>query len=464
MGEQPPSFSVPGAPDRLPSRPAAFHVMTKPIGPACNLDCAYCFYLEKEALLRRQGRALPGMRMPEHILEAYIRDYIQQQDVDEISFAWQGGEPTLLGVDFFRRVVELQKRYAGGKRILNAIQTNGTLLDDAWGAFLAENNFLAGVSLDGPAELHDAYRIDRRGRPTFHRVMAGIETLKRHGVAFNLLTVVHRINSRAPLEVYRFLKSVGSGFIQFIPLVERVSPPDLGAPGRPPSFAEPADAAAGVSPSSVLPEDWGAFLCSVFDEWVRHDVGRVFVNLFDVALGQWLGKGSSLCVFAERCGTALAMEHNGDLYSCDHFVYPAYRLGNILDTPIRQLVFSEFQRSFGDAKRDALPRFCRECPVLFACNGECPKHRFLVTPQGEPGLNYLCAGYKRFFTHIGPAMQTMADLCRQGRAPAEIMAMQRSSPPKWRGVGRNDPCPCGSGLKYKRCCMPGSTRIIHQKP
>ncbi|MGC8669273.1 MAG: anaerobic sulfatase maturase [Chthonomonadales bacterium] len=436
-------------------RPIAFHVMTKPIGPACNLDCAYCFYLEKEALLRSEGRALPGLRMPDPVLETYIREYIRQQDVDEISFAWQGGEPTLLGVDFFRRVVELQQRYSQGKRIHNALQTNATLLDDAWGSFLAENRFLVGVSLDGPQQLHDAYRVTRHGEPTFHRVMAGIEILKRHGVEFNLLTVVHRINSRAPLEVYRFLRNVGSGFIQFIPLVERVRRPGLQVEGRRTSFASPDDAGACLHPSSVLPEDWGSFLCAVFDEWVRCDVGRVFVNLFDVALGQWLGEGSSLCVFAERCGEALAMEHNGDLYSCDHYVYPAYRLGNILDTPLRQMVFSEFQRGFGNAKRDALPRMCRECPVLFACNGECPKHRFLTTPDGEPGLNYLCSGYRRFFTHIGPAMRVMADLCKQGRAPAEIMRIGLTAAPGARRVGRNDPCPCGSGLKYKRCCLPG---------
>jgi len=453
MNGQAPSSTGPFA-EKHRGHPVAFHVMTKPIGPACNLDCTYCFYLEKEAYLRREGRALPGLRMPGHILEAYIRDYIAQQDVEEISFAWQGGEPTLLGVDFFRRVVELQKRYAQGKRILNALQTNGTLLDDAWGSFLAENRFLVGISLDGPQELHDAYRVDRSGKGTFHRVLAGLEVLKRHGVEFNLLTVVHRINSKAPLEVYRFLRDIGNGFIQFIPLVERISPTEEHADGRPPSFAPPSAQEGTVSSASVLPEDWGSFLCTVFDEWVRRDVGKVFVNLFDVALGQWLGHGSSLCVFADRCGTALALEHNGDLYSCDHFVYPEYRLGNILDTPMRNMVFSTFQKDFGDAKRNKLPRMCRECPVLFACNGECPKHRFVATPDGEPGLNYLCAGYKRFFTHIGPAMRAMADLCRQGRAPAEVMRLPVAGGAGWRGVGRNDPCPCGSGMKYKRCCMP----------
>lgn len=441
--------------------PTAFHVMTKPIGPICNLDCRYCFYLEKEAMYTQEGRrARPSWEMPPEILESYIQQYIETQDIPEISFAWQGGEPTLLGVRFFRRVVELQKKYAGGKRIVNALQTNGTLLDDEWGEFLAGNQFLVGLSVDGPAALHDTYRVDKQGRPSSERVMAGLEVLKKHRVEFNTLTVVNRANSQHPLEVYRYLKEIGSGFLQFIPLVERAAPgphttPDgliqlsLAAPPR------TGDAQSAVTEWSVLPHDYGAFLVAIFDEWVRHDVGKTFVQFFDVALGQWAGMGSSLCVFSPTCGSALAIEHNGDVYACDHYVYPEYLRGNIQDTALKEMVLSAEQVKFGQNKSDALPRYCRECSVRFACNGECPKHRFLRTPDGEWGLNYLCAGYKRFFTHADPYLRTMTQLLRANRAPAEIMTMitEREREAAWKTAGRNDPCPCGSGNKYKRCCL-----------
>ncbi len=419
-----------------------FHVMVKPTGPICNLDCRYCFYLEKARLYPGTS----GWAMPDAVLETFVRDYIAAQDVPVVTFAWQGGEPTLLGLDFFRRVVELQQRYANGRRIENALQTNGILVDDEWAAFFAEHAFLVGVSIDGPRELHDRYRVDRGGAPTFDRVMTGMAALKRQGAAFNTLTVVHRDNARAPLDVYRFLKEAGSGFLQFIPIVERVDGPRLSEPGV---------AGGGrVTAWSVDPADWGGFLCAIFDEWVRHDVGRVFVQLFDVALESWYRGEASLCIFSETCGRALAVEHNGDLYSCDHYVFPAFRLGNITDTPVGELVASPAQRQFGDAKRDTLPDFCRRCEVRFACHGECPKNRFAETPDGEAGLNYLCAGYKRLFVHIDAAMRFMANELAGERAPANVMewaaALDRQRAAA--AAGRNDPCPCGSGKKFKRCC------------
>ena len=342
-----------------------FHVMAKPTGPICNLDCRYCFYLEKERLYPGTS----GWAMPDAVLETFVRDYIAAQDVPLVTFAWQGGEPTLLGLDYFRRVVELQRRYADGRRIDNAIQTNGILVDDEWAAFFAEHAFLVGLSIDGPRELHDRYRVDRGGAPTFDRVMKGIAALKRQGAAFNTLTVVHRDNARAPLDVYRFLKEAGSGFLQFIPIVERLDDAQLSEPGL--------SGGGRLAAWSVDPADWGGFLCAIFDEWVRHDVGRVFVQMFDVALESWYRGEASLCIFSETCGRALAVEHNGDLYSCDHYVFPAFRLGNITKTPLGDLVSSPAQGRFGEAKRDTLPEFCRRCDVRFACHGECPKNRFV---------------------------------------------------------------------------------------
>lgn len=436
--------------------PTAFHIMTKPIGPICNLDCKYCFYLEKESLYQEERRSRPSWQMPDDVLETYIRQYIEQQDIPEISFAWQGGEPTLLGVRFFQKVVALQKKYAGGKRITNALQTNGTLLDDDWGAFLADNEFLVGLSVDGPERLHDAYRVDKQGRPTFAQVMHGLETLQRFRVEYNTLTVVNRKNSEYPLEVYRFLKQIGSTFHQYIPLVERsmAAPPPaenglIQLSLAPPPQSNPLRSP--VTEWSVESDAYGRFLVAIFDEWVRHDVAKTFVQIFDVALGIWAKAGVGLCVFAPTCGSALAMEHNGDVYSCDHYVYPEYRLGNILETSLKELVAAPEQVKFGQDKADTLPRYCRRCDVRFACNGECPKHRFLKTPDGEWGLNYLCAGYKRFFHHIDPYMKTMTSLLNARRPPAEIMEMLSRSEPK--SVGRNDPCPCGSGRKYKHCCL-----------
>jgi len=385
--------------------PPAFHVMTKPRGAICNLDCDYCFYLRKESLY-------PGasFRMSDETLETYTRQYIQSQRAPEVNFAWQGGEPTLMGLDFFRKAVTYQKKYARpGMRIENALQTNGTLLDDAWCQFFAENRFLIGISLDGPREAHDLYRRDKGRSPTFERVLRSIELLKSHKVDFNILTCVSAANVHQPLEVYRFLRDeIGAEFIQFIPIVEREN--ETG-------FQE----GTALTPRSITGRQYGDFLIAIFDEWVRRDVGKVFVQMFDTALGRWLGAPGGLCVFQETCGLALALEHNGDLYSCDHFVEPRYRLGNIFETPMSELVGSEQQRAFGLDKKSSLPRYCRECPVLFACNGGCPKDRTDFTPDGEAGLNHLCAGFKAFFTHVDQPMRVMAGLLRQRRPPSEIM-------------------------------------------
>lgn len=413
----------------MSARPDTFHVMAKPSGAICNLDCKYCFYLDKESLFASGTR----FRMSDEVLEAYVRQQIQAQRGPEVQFAWQGGEPTLMGVDFFERTVEFQRKHAGGRTVQNAFQTNGTLLDDSWGEFLKRANFLVGVSIDGPQPLHDLYRVDKGGKPSFDRVMNGLEVLKRHKVEFNTLTVVHRESARHPLEVYRFLKEIGSGFLQFIPLVDRV--PDVTAQSRGFTHAPPPKQGAvetQVTQWSVVPADYGEFLVAIFDEWVRQDVGKVFIQLFDVSLGIWLGHPAGLCLFRETCGDAVALEHNGDVFSCDHFVYPEYKLGNLLNSSLGDLVRGPQQRAFGRAKADSLPEYCRQCDVRFACNGECPKNRFAATPDGEPGLNYLCAAYQRFFRHIEPAMRGMAWLARHGFAPAEIMV--RGVPPRRRGV------------------------------
>lgn len=425
-----------------------FHVLAKPIGPICNLDCKYCFYLEKESLYPQVSK----WAMREEVLDSYIRQYIDARDAPVVNFAWQGGEPTLLGVEYFRNLVQIQNKYADGKKIQNAFQTNGVLLNDDWADLFKENDFLVGLSIDGPRELHDSYRVDKGGQSTFDRVMRGMETLKRRSVEFNTLTTVHRGNADRPLEVYRFLKENGSGYMQFIPIVERVAhhhtadglqliAPDFGG-------------AAQVAPWSVEPRQYGRFLCAIFDEWVGKDVGRYYVQLFDVSLEMWAGMEASLCVFRKQCGSALAIEHCGDLYSCDHYVYPQNRLGNIMESPLETLVNSDQQRSFGEAKESTLPRYCRECDVRFACNGECPKHRFARTPDGEAGLNYLCAGYKMFFGHIDPYMRFMAAELVSNRAPANVMrwVAEQKRQEALEKAARNDPCPCGSGRKFKLCC------------
>jgi uncharacterized protein len=393
--------------------------MTKPNGPICNLDCVYCFYLEKENLYG----ASKGLKMPDKVLESYVQQYIQSQSSSVITFAWQGGEPTLLGVPFFERVIELQTKYSDGRKIENTIQTNGTLLDDLWGKFLAKRGFLVGISIDGPEKLHDSYRVDKGGQPTHSRVMRGLRILQQYDVEFNTLTVVNRLNSYHAREVYGFLKEIGSKYLQFIPVVEQVAvlPDTNGLRLLKPFSPHPTT----VSEWSVEALQYGHFLQEVFDEWVRTDVSRTYVQAFDVALESWMGLDQSLCVFARTCGSAMAMEHNGDLYSCDHFVYPDNKLGNILQRPLTALAASPQQVRFGKGKDIGLPKDCIECDVRFACNGECPKHRFLKTAAGEPGLNYLCAGYKYFFHHIDPYMKFMANELKQNRAPANVMTWAR---------------------------------------
>jgi uncharacterized protein len=400
--------------------------MAKPIGARCNLACRYCYYLEKEALLYPRGA---GTRMTDEMLERFVRDYIGAQPAEgTIDFAWQGGEPTLLGLDFFRRAVALQRHYACGRPVANALQTNGTLLDDAWGEFFARENFLVGISIDGSRAAHDANRVDRGQRPTWENVRRGVRVLRRHGVAFNTLTVVNRRNCREPVEIYDLLVGLGARHLQFIPLVERKPAADEAARGL--AHASPAtgshefvsaeNLAASVSSQSVPSGRFGAFLCAIFDHWVRRDVGRVFVQQFDSALNSWVGLGPTSCVFQERCGRALALEHNGDVFACDHYVYPAFKLGNLAQTSLADLVNGQAAVRFGAAKAD-LPSRCRKCAVRFACNGDCPKHRFLRAGSGEPGVSYLCDDYRHFFSHIDPAMRFMANLLRLGRAPAEIM-------------------------------------------
>jgi len=408
----------------------AFHVMLKPRGPVCNLDCAYCYYLSKAQLY-------PGSDfcMTDEVLESFTRQYIAAQRVPEVTFGWQGGEPLLMGLDFFRRAVALQERYRRpGMRVVNALQTNGTLLDDDGCRFFREHDFLVGLSLDGPRQAHDAYRVDKGGKPTFDRVMAGLALLKEHAVEFNILATVHAANADRPLETYRFLRDeVGARFIQFIPIVQREGE---GVSAR------------SVTARSVIAEQYGDFLIAVFDEWVRWDVGRVFVQIFDVALAAWVGARPGLCVFEETCGQALVLEHNGDLYACDHFVEPQYRLGNILETPLVELVGSEQQRRFGLDKRDTLPDICRTCEVRFVCNGGCPKNRL-------QGVNYLCQGYRAFFAHIDGPMRFMAAELKARRPPANVMRhlvqQEAELERRFAQANRNDPCPCGSGLKFKHC-------------
>ncbi len=399
----------------------SFHLMAKPAGPDCNLGCTYCFYLEKTVLF--DGPRLH--RMCDETLEAYIRQYCESQPGSELVFAWQGGEPTLMGISFFEKAVALQKQYAGRRPVQNALQTNGILIDNAWCRFLAKEHFLVGLSLDGPRGIHDRFRVNRGGQPTFDQVMKALKLMKAHRVAFNTLTCVTRQSAPHAQAIYAFLKKAGSSFMQFIPVIERK--PDDAAARLGLKLALPPDLAADDHDERVMPWTvpsllYGRFLAEVFDDWVRHDVGRVFVQIFDVMLNAWLGMPPPLCIFAERCGDALVIEHNGDVYACDHFVYPDFRLGNIHETPLTALAGVEKQIRFGNDKVDRLHDACRACDYLFACHGECPKHRFLRTPEGSPGLNWLCAGYKHFFHHIDPHMQAMANLIRHRRPAAEIMA------------------------------------------
>jgi len=388
--------------------------MVKPLGAACNLDCTYCYYLSKAGLPGHVG-AKP---MPGEILEKYVRDYIEGNETGDICFEWQGGEPALLGLDFFREALALQRRHAPrGRRILNNLQTNGTLLDEEWCRFLKENEFLVGLSVDGPRRLHDAHRTFRGGQPTFERVFTAAKLLKKHKVPFNTLTVVSRTNVKHPLDVYRFLtREMGARMLQFIPCIEprgfegeakgRWDPGGMPVVGTP--AARPGSPESRVTEWSVDPEEFGAFLCRVFDDWHDRDVGKHFVNLFENWVAAWSGLPAQICVFHDVCGKAVVVEKDGSVFSCDHFVYPEYRLGGLRDASLVDLVFSEFQVAFGHAKKDTLPEYCRACPWLFACHGECPKNRFVKTPSGEPGLNYLCPAFQRFFPHADERLKRIA--------------------------------------------------------
>ncbi len=395
----------PHLPD-LAAAPPSFHLLAKPTGAICNLNCSYCFFLSKEELY-------PGspFRMGDDLLETYVRQLLESHRDDEVTVAWQGGEPTMMGLPFFARSVALvQKHKRPAQRIEYTVQTNGTLLDDAWGSFLKEHDFLVGISIDGPREMHDTYRVDKGGKPTFDRVMAGLEVLKGHGVRWNALTTVHRANEDHGRQVYTFLRDeLGAEFAQFIPIVERASQGPIPRGDQ-------------VTERSTSPEGYGKFLIEVFEEWVRRDVGRVYVQMFDTALANWLDVPGALCVHSETCGTALALEHNGDVYSCDHFVEPDYLLGNIEQTHLLDLVASPAQVAFGLAKRDSLPAQCRSCEVRFACHGGCPKDRFSMTADGEPGLHYLCPSYLAFFRHVDRPMRFMASRLRSGGFADDVMA------------------------------------------
>jgi uncharacterized protein len=379
--------------------------MVKPRGPICNLACEYCYFLSKEQLY-------PGsdFRMSDELLEEFTKQYLQSQRIPQVTFAWQGGEPTLMGIPFFEKALAYQRKYTpAGVRVENALQTNGTLLDDKWGTFLKENDFLVGISVDGPPELHNIYRKDTGGHGSADKVLVGLETLMRHQIEFNILCTVHAGNESFPLEVYRYFRdALKADFIQFIPIVERMNKTGYQTGNK-------------VTERSVSGQGYGDFLIAIFDEWVKRDVGSVFVQIFDIALAKWVGAQSGLCVFEETCGLGLVLEHSGDLYSCDHFVEPKYKLGNISKTPMADLVESHQQYRFGIKKINSLPKYCQECDVRFACNGGCPKNRIRNTPDGEYGLNYLCEGYRAFFKHIDQPMQQMANLLRNRRPPFNIM-------------------------------------------
>ena len=400
------------------------YVMVKPAGASCNLACDYCYYLEKKNLYTENKRHL----ISDELLEKFTKEYIEMQTSESVLFTWHGGEPMMRPVKFYERALELQRRYAGNKHIDNSFQTNGTLITDEWARFFRKNNFLVGVSIDGPQEMHDYYRRSRYGKPSWEQVMRGIRTLNRHGVMWNAMAVVNDVNVEHPLDFYHFFKEIGCHYIQFTPIVERYyRHPD----GR--MLATPIDGGiAELTPFSVNPEAWGRFLTSIFDEWVRHDVGEYFIQIFDSTLANWVGQMPSVCTLAETCGHATAMEHNGDVFACDHYVFPEFKLGNLNEKSLKEITSQPALRTFGQNKRDLLTQQCRECEFLMACHGECPKNRFSVSVYGEKGQNYLCKGYHAFFSHVAPYMDFMKYQLQHQMAPANVMEWIKEGMPDYR--------------------------------
>ena len=396
-------------------RPPAFATMVKPVGSACNLDCAYCYYRDKAEIYSSRQAV-----MSTDVLESYIRQYLETVNLPVVTFCWHGGEPLLAGIDFYRKAVELQQRYAAGRQIENTLQTNGVLVNDEWCSFFRENSFLVGVSLDGPKDIHDAYRRDCGGIPTYDRVIAAVEKMYRNNVEYNILATVNSMSEGRGREVYGFLRGI-SNFIQFLPVVEYVQMRE----GKRPLIVSPDAEDAVPAPWSVSAKGFGKFMCDVFDEWIKCDVGSRFVQLFDVTLANWCGVPPSLCAFCETCGDAPVVEHNGDVYSCDHFVYPEYRLGNIMSSTLADMYTSQEHQAFGRDKREALPMECKRCAYSFLCRGECPKHRFAVARNGEPYMNTLCEGYKEFFRHSDPYMRHMKMLLQKECSPMEVMQWAR---------------------------------------
>jgi len=387
------------------------YVMLKPVGSACNLNCEYCYYLEKEHLYP----SVKSQMMSDVLLEKFTEEYINSQTQNEIMFTWHGGEALLRPISFYKKALEFQKKYGKGRHIENVLQTNGTMLTDAWCEFFKENNFLIGISIDGPQEFHDEYRRNKGGLPTFVKVMKGIQLLKKHGVEYNAMAVVNDFNADYPLEFYRFFKELDCRYIQFSPIVERLAPQRNGLKLTTPNEEAP------VADFSVKPAQWGKFLCALFDEWIKEDVGKFYIQMFDSTLANWVGEQPGVCTLAKHCGHAGVMEFNGDVYSCDHYVFPEYKLGNLNTDSLSGMMYSEKQLKFGTDKHDTLPRQCKECEYLFACHGECPKNRFAFTKDGEPGLNYLCAGWKMFYHHVAPYMDFMKNELENKRPPANVM-------------------------------------------
>ncbi|MBN2765722.1 MAG: anaerobic sulfatase-maturation protein [Paludibacteraceae bacterium] len=392
------------------------YVMLKSVGSACNLKCEYCYYLEKENLYP----SAKGQLMSDALLDKFTEQYINSQTQSEILFTWHGGETLLRPISFYKKALEFQKKYGRGRKIDNVIQTNGTLLNDAWCEFFKENNFLVGISIDGPQEFHDEYRRNKGGQPTFVKVMKGINLLKKHGVEFNAMAVVNDFNADYPIEFYNFFKQIDCRYIQFAPIVERIGNRTDGL-----KLSAPHEEAT-LTDFSVKPVQWGKFLCALFDEWIKEDVGKFYIQMFDSTLANWIGVQPGVCTLAKHCGHAGVMEFNGDVYSCDHFVFPEYKLGNINNESLASMMYSERQLKFGTDKHDTLPRQCKECEFLFACNGECPKNRFAFTKDGEPGLNYLCAGWKMFYNHVAPYMDFMKNELMNERPPANVMEWARN--------------------------------------